>query len=121
MYKRSDGAEQQRRTKGAAGPGGDAAGPGGGEPQGADEEEKGALLRLHMLHRVDPVVEAMFLHPRVLDGLEALAGPDVLCLQSMSFFNPAGHGGQGWVRLRAAPPRVLPPPRPRAALSTCLP
>ena len=54
------------------------------------------LLRLHMLHRVDPTMESAILHPRVLDGLEALVGPDVSCLQSMAFFNPSGHGGQGW-------------------------
>eukprot|EP01048_Picozoa_sp_COSAG05_P021824 COSAG05_NODE_4141_length_1655_cov_1.093188_2_plen_246_part_01 len=54
------------------------------------------LLRMHMLHRVDPTIERFFLHRRVLDCVEALIGPDVSGLQSMAFFNPSGHGGQGW-------------------------
>jgi len=54
------------------------------------------MTRIHMLHRVDAVSEKYFLHPRVLDVLEALTGPDVLALQTMLFLNPPGRGGQGW-------------------------
>lgn len=54
------------------------------------------FTRVHMLHRVDEVSEQFFLHPRVLDVLEALIGPDVLALQTMLFYNPPGKGGQGW-------------------------
>jgi phytanoyl-CoA hydroxylase len=36
------------------------------------------------------------LHPRALDGLEALIGPDVLALQSMLFFKQPGQPGQGY-------------------------
>ena len=54
------------------------------------------FTRVHMLHRVDPVSERFFLHPRILDVLEALIGPDVLALQTMLFYNPPGKGGQGW-------------------------
>lgn len=52
--------------------------------------------RVHQLHRIDATAEWGLLHPRVLDVLEALIGPDVLALQSMLFFNPPGLGGQGW-------------------------
>lgn len=52
--------------------------------------------RIHQLHRIDATAEWGLLHPRVLDVLEALIGPDVLALQSMLFFNPPGLGGQGW-------------------------
>lgn len=52
--------------------------------------------RVHQLHRVDATAEWGLLHPRVLDVLEALIGPDVLALQTMLFFNPPGMGGQGW-------------------------
>lgn len=52
--------------------------------------------RIHMLHRHDAIAEWALLHPRVLDVVEALIGPDVLALQSMIFFNPPGRGGQGW-------------------------
>jgi hypothetical protein len=53
-------------------------------------------LRVHMLHRVLPIHERFLLHPRVLDVLEALIGPDVLALQTMTFFKQPGQPGQGY-------------------------
>ncbi|GHO55547.1 phytanoyl-CoA dioxygenase family protein [Ktedonobacter robiniae] len=52
--------------------------------------------RVHMLHRLLPLHERFLLHPRVLDVLEALIGPDVLALQSMTFFKLPGQPGQGY-------------------------
>jgi len=65
-------------------------------PNATQEQLLTRFTRIHMLHRVDPVAERFLLHPRVLDVLEALIGPDVLALQTMLFFNPPGKGGQGW-------------------------
>jgi phytanoyl-CoA hydroxylase len=65
-------------------------------PGASEEELLGRFTRVHQLHRVDPVSERFLLHPRVLDVLEVLIGPDVLALQTMLFFNPPGRGGQGW-------------------------
>lgn len=53
-------------------------------------------LRIHMLHRRLPLHERYLLHPRVLDVLEVIIGPDVLALQSMLFLKPPGKPGQGW-------------------------
>lgn len=62
-----------------------------------DPDKKiGYYLRVHMLHRVLPIHERFLLHPRVLDVLEALIGPDVLALQSMLFFKQPGQPGQGY-------------------------
>jgi phytanoyl-CoA hydroxylase len=55
-----------------------------------------ASARLHMPHWHSDTAEWGLLHPRVLDVLEALIGPDVSALQSMLFFNPPKKGGQGW-------------------------
>ncbi len=52
--------------------------------------------RIHMLHRHLPIHERFLLHPRVLDVLEALIGPDVLALQTMLFLKPPGSAGQGY-------------------------
>jgi phytanoyl-CoA hydroxylase len=52
--------------------------------------------RIHMLHRHLPIHERYLLHPRVLDVLEALIGPDVLALQTMLFLKPPGADGQGY-------------------------
>src|SRR4051812_30726206 len=54
------------------------------------------FLRLHMLHRQLELHERYLLHPRVLDVLEVIIGPDVLALQTMLFLKPPGKPGQGW-------------------------
>ena len=51
--------------------------------------------RIHNAHRVHALHERFLLHPRILDVLEQLNGPDVLALQSMSFFKQPGNPGQG--------------------------
>lgn len=53
-------------------------------------------LRVHMLHRLSEIHERFLLHPRILDVLEALIGPDVLALQTMLFFKQPGQPGQGY-------------------------
>ena len=66
-------------------------------PEGLSDAEKAALfLRIHMLHRHLPLHERFLLHPRVLDVLEVIVGPDVLALQTMLFLKPPGKVGQGW-------------------------
>jgi ectoine hydroxylase-related dioxygenase (phytanoyl-CoA dioxygenase family) len=54
------------------------------------------LLRIHMLHRRLAIHERHLLHPRVLDVIAALIGPDVLALQSMLFLKRPGSPGQGF-------------------------
>lgn len=61
----------------------------------ADEKAQ-YFLRIHMLHRKLELHERYMLHPRVLDVLEVLIGPDVLALQTMLFLKPPGKPGQGW-------------------------
>lgn len=53
-------------------------------------------LRIHMLHRVLEIHERFLLHPRILDVLEALIGPDVMAMQSMLFLKFPGGAGQGY-------------------------
>ena len=66
-------------------------------PDHLSPEEKGDyFLRLHMLHRQLELHERYLLHPRVLDVLQALIGPDVLALQTMLFLKGPGKPGQGW-------------------------
>lgn len=66
-------------------------------PADLDDAERAQwFLRLHMLHRRLELHERYLLHPRILDVLEALIGPDVSALQSMLFLKPPGKPGQGW-------------------------
>ncbi len=60
------------------------------------EEKAQYFLRIHMLHRKLELHERYLLHPRVLDVLEGLIGPDMLALQTMLFLKPPGKPGQGW-------------------------
>jgi phytanoyl-CoA hydroxylase len=53
-------------------------------------------LRVHMLHRRDEIHERYLLHPRILDVVAALIGPDVLALQTMLFTKRPGSEGQGY-------------------------
>ncbi|GBL38191.1 phytanoyl-CoA dioxygenase, peroxisomal [Anaerolineaceae bacterium] len=59
------------------------------------EEKAQFFLRIHMLHRKLELHERYMLHPRVLDVLEVLIGPDVLALQTMLFLKPPGQAGAG--------------------------
>jgi ectoine hydroxylase-related dioxygenase (phytanoyl-CoA dioxygenase family) len=54
------------------------------------------ILRIHMLHRRLEIHERFLRHPRVLDVVEALVGPDVLALQTMLFVKGPGSAGQGY-------------------------
>jgi hypothetical protein len=66
-------------------------------PPGASVAEiERRYLRIHMLHRVLEIHERYLLHPRVLDVLEALIGPDVMAMQTMLFIKPPGGDGQGY-------------------------
>jgi phytanoyl-CoA hydroxylase len=60
------------------------------------EEIERRYLRIHMLHRHLEIEERYLLHPRILDVLEALIGPDVMAMQTMYFIKAPGGAGQGY-------------------------
>ncbi len=66
------------------------------EPNATREELERRLLRIHMLHEKLPIWEEYLLHTRVLDVAQALAGPDLLALQTMMFIKGPGALGQGF-------------------------
>jgi ectoine hydroxylase-related dioxygenase (phytanoyl-CoA dioxygenase family) len=65
------------------------------DPTALGEIER-RYVRIHMLHRVLECHERYLLHPRILDVLEALIGPDVMAMQTMLFLKPPGSDGQGF-------------------------
>jgi hypothetical protein len=69
------------------------------DPSLAEEERVAKFSRIHNAHRVHALHERFLLHPRILDVIEQLNGPDVLALQSMTFFKQPGQPGQGLVVL----------------------
>src|SRR5436190_13178856 len=54
------------------------------------------FLRIHMLHRKLELHERYMLHPRVLDVLQVIIGPDILAMQTMLFLKPPGKPAQAW-------------------------
>ncbi len=65
-------------------------------PDATARDRERHYLRIHMLHRVLEIHERFLLHPRILDVLEALIGPDVMAMQSMFFLKYPGGDGQGY-------------------------
>jgi phytanoyl-CoA hydroxylase len=59
-------------------------------------EQLGDVLRIHMLHRRLEIHERYLLHPRIVDVVAGLIGPDVLALQTMLFVKGPGCPGQGY-------------------------
>lgn len=53
-------------------------------------------LRVHFLHRELEIHERFLLHPRLVDVVAGLVGPDVLALQTMLFVKGPGSPGQGY-------------------------
>ena len=60
----------------------------------ADMEDK--YFRFIQFHRHLEIHERYMLHPRLLDVLEALIGPDLMAMQSMLFLKPPGKPGQAF-------------------------
>jgi hypothetical protein len=65
------------------------------KPSMSTEERASLFSRIHNAHRVHAMHERLLLHPRILDVIQQLNGPDVLALQSMCFFKQPGQPGQG--------------------------
>lgn len=60
------------------------------------EEREKQLLRVHQGHFRHALWERYLLHPRILDVVQALVGPDILALQTMLFTKAPGSNGQGF-------------------------
>lgn len=54
------------------------------------------VLAIHFPHKASPLMRRMLEHPRIVEVLTQLVGPDVKCMQSMLFVKNAGKPGQAW-------------------------
>ena len=54
------------------------------------------VLCLHFPHKLSPAMRAAMAHPRVVEVLTAIIGPNVKAMQSMMFVKNAGKPGQAW-------------------------
>ena len=71
----------------------------GSEPRTAGESADDVMRRtlcLHFPHKVSPRIAATLAHPRIVELLISVIGPDVKAMQSMLFIKAAGKPGQAW-------------------------
>jgi len=65
-------------------------------PQETDADVLSRYLCIHFPHKVSPLMLKYLKHPRIVDGLTKLIGPNVKSMQSMLFIKAAGKPGQAW-------------------------
>lgn len=61
-----------------------------------DDQIMRQYLCIHFPHKVSPLMARTLAHPRLLEVLTDVIGPDVKCMQSMLFIKAAGKPGQAW-------------------------
>jgi len=62
----------------------------------SDEAIIAEVLAIHFPHKLSAPMRAAMSHPRVVEVLTALLGPDVKAMQTMLFVKGAGKPGQAW-------------------------
>ena len=71
----------------------------GVEPANPGEPDADVLRRylcIHFPHKISPLMERYLAHPKMVETLTQIIGPDVKCMQSMLFIKAAGKPGQDW-------------------------
>jgi phytanoyl-CoA hydroxylase len=61
-----------------------------------DDEVMRQYLCVHFPHKISDAMRATVAHPRVVEVLAELVGPNIKCMQSMLFIKHAGKPGQAW-------------------------
>ncbi|MEM7625946.1 MAG: phytanoyl-CoA dioxygenase family protein [Planctomycetota bacterium] len=51
---------------------------------------------IHFPHKLSPTINGHLAHPRIVETLTGVIGPDVKCMQSMLFIKASGKPGQAW-------------------------
>jgi phytanoyl-CoA hydroxylase len=61
-----------------------------------DASDMSRFLAIHFPHKLSAVMRKTLAHPRIVDVLTGVIGPNVKCMQSMLFIKHAGKPGQAW-------------------------
>src|SRR3954451_25255741 len=65
-----------------------------------DHDSDDQLIRryacIHQPHKISPLMRAALAHPRIVEALTTLIGPNVKAMQSMLFTKGEGKPGQAW-------------------------
>ncbi len=69
------------------------------QPSTAEESDDTVVSRalaIHFPHKISPLARAAMTHPRIVERLTSIIGPNVKSMQSMLFVKHAGKPGQAW-------------------------
>lgn len=69
------------------------------EPAAPGETDDDVLRRylcIHFPHKLSPLFQQVMKHPRIVEALTQVVGPNVKSMQSMLFIKSAGKPGQAW-------------------------
>src|SRR5207302_8225162 len=62
----------------------------------SDDDVMRRYLCIHFPHKLSPLMLGYVRHPRVVEALTTVIGPNVKSMQSMLFIKAAGKPGQAW-------------------------
>lgn len=65
-------------------------------PEETDVEMLRRYLCIHFPHKISDVIHQYLAHPKIVDVLTQVIGPNVKCMQSMLFIKSGGKPGQAW-------------------------
>jgi phytanoyl-CoA hydroxylase len=54
------------------------------------------VIAVHFPHKISPLMRQAMFHPKVVEVLRAIIGPDVKSMQTMLFVKASGQPGQAW-------------------------
>ena len=74
---------------------GDIVGAEAGDGRG-DDELLGGVIAVHFPHKISPLMRQTMFHPKVVEVLQAIIGPDLKSMQTMLFVKKSGKPGQAW-------------------------
>lgn len=66
------------------------------DPSETDAEVLKKYVAIHFPHKISPVIQQFLSHPKVVEILTGVIGPDIKCMQSMLFVKAPGKKGQSW-------------------------
>jgi ectoine hydroxylase-related dioxygenase (phytanoyl-CoA dioxygenase family) len=61
-----------------------------------DDALMAEVIAVHFPHKISPLMRAAMSHPKVVEVLRAIVGPDIKAMQSMLFVKASGQPGQAW-------------------------
>jgi ectoine hydroxylase-related dioxygenase (phytanoyl-CoA dioxygenase family) len=66
------------------------------EDDRSDDALMAGVIAVHFPHKISPLMRQAMFHPKVVEVLRAIIGPDIKSMQTMLFVKASGQPGQAW-------------------------